>query len=156
MVCTAGLATEHDMTSDHGIDLDDLDPQHSLTTDPTLVRLRQGAEMLGEDIWVAVKLPGEYDGDDDLDDEVAIRRWTTVGSTPTSWAGYARPWPSTPTTRMTRSVTRTKTWNRSSESRGSSPSWHGSPPSHPPAWRAGRRLVARYSLGNSTDDCRLS
>ena len=25
-----------------------------------------------------MKLPGEYEGDDDLDDGTAIRRWTTV------------------------------------------------------------------------------
>jgi hypothetical protein len=40
VVCTAGLAAEHDMDTEHGIDLDDLDPQHSLTTDPTAIRLR--------------------------------------------------------------------------------------------------------------------
>jgi hypothetical protein len=34
--------------------------------------------VLGEDIWIAVKLPGEYHGDDDLADGIAIRRWTTV------------------------------------------------------------------------------
>ena len=67
----------------HGIDLDDLDPQHSLTTDPTVVRLRAAAELLGDGIWIAVKLPGEYDGDDDLDnDDAAVRRWTTVALYP--------------------------------------------------------------------------
>ncbi|MFG3701536.1 hypothetical protein ACGF5C_27040 [Micromonospora sp. NPDC047620] len=82
VVCTAGLTAEHDMLSEHGIDLDDLDPQHSLTTDPTVVRLRAAEQLLGDDIWIAVKLPGVYDGDDDLDDDAAIRRWTTVALYP--------------------------------------------------------------------------
>jgi hypothetical protein len=83
VVCTAGLAATHDMTDDeHGIDLDDLDPEHSLNLDPTVVRLRAAAALLGEDIWIAVKLPGEYDGDDDLDDDAAIRRWTTTALYP--------------------------------------------------------------------------
>jgi hypothetical protein len=82
VVCTAGLAAEHEMLGEHGIDLDDLDPQHSLTTDPTVARLRQAAAVLGDDIWITVKLPGEYDGDDDLDDDMAIRRWTTVALYP--------------------------------------------------------------------------
>lgn len=82
MVCTAGLAAEHDMADDYGIDLDDLDPQHSLTLDPTVVRLREAAKLLGEDIWIAVKLPSTYEGDDDLPDDAAIRRWTTVALYP--------------------------------------------------------------------------
>jgi hypothetical protein len=47
-----------------------------------VVRLRAASELLGDDIWLAVKLPGEYDGDDDLDDNTAIRRWTTVALYP--------------------------------------------------------------------------
>ena len=43
-----------------------------------MARLREAAKTLGEDIWIAVKLPGEFEGDDDLDDGTAIRRWTTV------------------------------------------------------------------------------
>lgn len=82
VVCTAGLVAEHDMDTDYGIDLDDLDPQHSLTTDPAVVRLRAAAQLLGDDIWITVKLPGEYDGDDDLDDDAVIRRWTTVALYP--------------------------------------------------------------------------
>jgi hypothetical protein len=81
VVCTAGLVAEHDMDTAHGIDLDDVDPQHSLVTDPTVVRLRAAAQLLGDDIWIAVKLPGEYAGDDDLDD-AATRRWTTVALYP--------------------------------------------------------------------------
>lgn len=82
VICTAGLAAEHDMDTEHGIDLDGLDSQHSLTTDPTVVQLRAAGQLLGDDVWIAVKLPGEYDGDDDLDDDAAIRRWTTVALYP--------------------------------------------------------------------------
>lgn len=46
--------------------------------DPTVARLRDMATTLGQDIWIAVRLPGEYEGDDDLDEGTAIRRWTTV------------------------------------------------------------------------------
>ena len=53
-------------------------PATAFTADPTVARLRETAAMLGEDIWIAVKLPGEYEGDDDLDDGIAIRRSTTV------------------------------------------------------------------------------
>lgn len=76
--CTAGLAALHDMEPCYGIDIDDLDSGHSLSADPTVARLRETAAMLGEDIWIAVKLPGEFEGDDDLADGTAIRRWTTV------------------------------------------------------------------------------
>jgi hypothetical protein len=78
VVCTAGLVAEHGTAAEHGIDLDDLDPQHSLTLDPTVVRLREAAKLLGEDIWIAVKLPGGGEGDDDMPDGAACRRWTTV------------------------------------------------------------------------------
>jgi hypothetical protein len=78
VTCTAGLAAVHDMEPWYGIDIDDLDPGHSLSADPTVARLKETAAMLGQDIWIAVKLPGEYEGDDDLADGIAIRRWTTV------------------------------------------------------------------------------
>lgn len=78
VTCTAGLAVVHDMEPRYGIDADDLDSGHSLAADPTIARMRETAAMLGQDIWIAVKLPGEYDGDDDLEDGTAIRRWTTV------------------------------------------------------------------------------
>jgi hypothetical protein len=70
------------MDTAHGIDLDDLDPQHSLTTDPTVTQLRAAAQLLDDDIWIAVKVPGAYEGDDDLNDDAAIRRWTTVALYP--------------------------------------------------------------------------
>jgi len=78
VVCTAGLAALHDMQPWYGIEINDLDAGHSLNADPTTVRLREAARLLGEDIWISVKLPGESEGDDDLPDGVAIRRWTTV------------------------------------------------------------------------------
>jgi hypothetical protein len=46
------------------------------------VRLLAAVQLLGDDIWIAVKLPGGYDGGDDLDDHAAIRRWTTVALYP--------------------------------------------------------------------------
>jgi hypothetical protein len=53
------LAVLHDMGPWHGIDIADLDSAHSLTADPTAARLREAARTLGEDIWLAVKLPGQ-------------------------------------------------------------------------------------------------
>jgi hypothetical protein len=78
VTCTAGLAALHDLEPWYGIDIDDLDSGHSLSADPTVARFRETAAMLGEDIWIAVKLPGEFEGDDDLDEGILIRRWTTV------------------------------------------------------------------------------
>lgn len=34
--------------------------------------------MLGDDLWITVKLPSQFESDDDLADGTAIRRWTTV------------------------------------------------------------------------------
>ena len=78
VTCTAGLAAVHDMEPWFGIDIDDLDSIHSLSADPTVARLRETAAVLGQDIWIAVKLPGECEGDDDLEDGIAVHRWTTV------------------------------------------------------------------------------
>ena len=62
----------------------DLGADHSLMLDPTMVRLRTAAAAVGEDIWITVRLPGRYEGnddlDDDLDDDAAITRWTTVAA----------------------------------------------------------------------------
>lgn len=85
VVCTAGLITEHDQDDEHGIDLADLadlGDDHSLTQDPTVLRLRQAADLLDEDVWITVRLPGDYEGADDLDDGTAVRRWTTVVTHP--------------------------------------------------------------------------
>ncbi|MBT2233469.1 hypothetical protein [Nonomuraea sp. NEAU-A123] len=51
VVCTAGLLAEH------GIDMADLGDDHSLTQDPTVARLRAAAELLDEDLWIAVRPP---------------------------------------------------------------------------------------------------
>ncbi|RKF24831.1 hypothetical protein [Micromonospora globbae] len=82
VVCTAGLVAEHDQDDEHGIDLDDLGDDHSLTQDPTVMRLRQAADLLDEDVWITVRLPGDYEGADDLDEGTAVRRWTTVVTHP--------------------------------------------------------------------------
>lgn len=82
VTCTAGLADVHDMEPCYGIDADDLDPGHSIRSEPTVARLRETAAMTGQDIWIAVKLAGEYQGDDYLENGTAIRRWTTVALHP--------------------------------------------------------------------------
>lgn len=41
-------------------------------------------------------------GGDDLDDDAAVRRWTTVALYPDDWAGCARPWRCTPRNRPTK------------------------------------------------------
>ena len=56
------------------------------------MRLRAAAATLGEDAWIAVRLPGTYEGEDEIDDDAAINRWSTVVTPPrTNWAGCARP-----------------------------------------------------------------
>jgi hypothetical protein len=35
-----------------------------------------------QDLWITVKLPGEHEVDDDLDDATVIRRWTAVALRP--------------------------------------------------------------------------
>jgi hypothetical protein len=83
VVCTAGLAALHGMQPEYGIDLDDLGADHSLTTDPTVVRLRAAAELLGDDIWIAVTLPGSHYGAEGAPaDDQAITQWTTVTARP--------------------------------------------------------------------------
>jgi len=83
----------------YGTDIDDLDSRHGPGTGPVVARLREAAAMPGEDIWTAVKLPREFEDDDDLEDGTAIRRWPPWSSIPVSRAGCARPWPSAPATR---------------------------------------------------------
>lgn len=83
VVCTAGLPAVHDMEPEYGIDLDDLAPNHSLTLDPTVVRLRAAAKLLGEDVWITVTPPGDFEGaEGDPDEEQAITQWTTVAVHP--------------------------------------------------------------------------
>lgn len=82
VVCTAGLLSEHDQDNDHGLDLDDLGDDHSLTQDPTVARIRAAAALLDDDVWIAVRLPGDYEGAGDLDDDAATSRWTSVVTHP--------------------------------------------------------------------------
>ena len=82
VVCTAGLLAEHEQSAEHGIDADELGDDHSLTQDLSVLRLRQAAAALDEDLWISVRLPGGYEGADDLDDGVALERWTTVVAHP--------------------------------------------------------------------------
>jgi len=79
VVCTAGLVATHDFDDEYGIDLDDLGDDHSLAGEPTVARLRAAAAALGEDLWIAVRLPGDYEGANDAPEaDTAITRWTTV------------------------------------------------------------------------------
>ncbi|GAB1692657.1 hypothetical protein KRM28CT15_44600 [Krasilnikovia sp. M28-CT-15] len=79
MVCTAGLPTAHDFDDEHGIDLDDLGAEHSLAGEPTVARLRAAAAALGQDLWIAVRLPADFEGADDTPEpDAATTRWTTV------------------------------------------------------------------------------
>jgi hypothetical protein len=82
VVCTAGLLDGHEQDAEDGVDLDDLGDDHSLTQDPTVARVRAAAELLGEHVWIAVRLPGDYEGADELDDGAAVQRWTTVVAHP--------------------------------------------------------------------------
>jgi hypothetical protein len=73
------LAATHDFDDEHGIDLDDLGDDHSLAAEPTVAQLQAAAAALGEDLWIAVRLPGDYEGADDAPDtDAPITRWTTV------------------------------------------------------------------------------
>jgi hypothetical protein len=78
VVWTAGLLAEHDRDEEYGIDLEDLGNDHSLSREPGVVRLRESAAAFGEDVWIAVRLPGGYEGADNLDDGVVASRCTTV------------------------------------------------------------------------------
>ncbi len=78
-MCTAGLVAAHDVEPGYGIDLDDLGGDHSLAWDPEVTRLRTAAAALGEDLCIVVRLPGGYEGDNELPDAAtAISRCTTV------------------------------------------------------------------------------
>jgi hypothetical protein len=82
VLCTAGLVALHETPTEYGIDLDDIDTTHSLNLDPNVLRLRAAAHLLAEDIWITVTLPSPYEGEDDLPDNAAITRWTTVVTHP--------------------------------------------------------------------------
>lgn len=57
MLITAGLPAEHDWHDQFGIELDDLGSEHSLRADPTVVALWRAAGLLGDDNWIAARLP---------------------------------------------------------------------------------------------------
>jgi hypothetical protein len=81
VIYTAGLAALHDLDPRFGIELDDFGPDHPLTGDPTVTRLRAAAGLLGEDIWIAVTLPDDA-GEDEPDTTEAITQWTSVAIQP--------------------------------------------------------------------------
>jgi hypothetical protein len=60
---SAGLAAEHGWADEFGIDIEDLGAEHSLFADPTVADLRRAAHLPGDDIWIAVRLPGQYEGE---------------------------------------------------------------------------------------------
>lgn len=80
VVLTAGLAAEHDMRGQYGIDLEDLSPGHSLHTGPGVRRLRAAAELVGEDVWICVTIPGDFEGaeGDPTAGVDVIDQWTSV------------------------------------------------------------------------------
>jgi hypothetical protein len=51
----------------------------SLTQDPTVVRLRAAAAALHGDTWIAAR---HLRGEDEIDDDGAISRWSTVVAHP--------------------------------------------------------------------------
>ncbi|WP_141722987.1 hypothetical protein [Micromonospora matsumotoense] len=78
VLVTAGLAAEHTWGDEYGIDIEDLGAEHSLFADPTVAAASQAAQLLGNDVWIAVRLPGAYEGEGEGDDDQAIKQWTTV------------------------------------------------------------------------------
>ncbi len=42
------------------------------------MRIRAAAERLQDTVWIAVTLPNPYEEEDDLLEDAAITRWTTV------------------------------------------------------------------------------
>jgi hypothetical protein len=62
VVLTAGLAAEHDMRGEYGIDIEDLNPGHSLRTEPGVRRVRDAAELVDDDVWITVTSPGDFEG----------------------------------------------------------------------------------------------
>jgi hypothetical protein len=64
------LLPEHDQDDDHGIDLDALGNDHRLNQDPIRARIRAAASLLDDDVWIVVRLPGDYD-------DAATSRWAS-------------------------------------------------------------------------------
>lgn len=80
VVLTAGLAAEHDMRGEYGIDIKDLGSDHSLHAEPGVRRVRGAAELVGDDVWIAVTIPGDFEGaeGDPAPGADAIQQWTSV------------------------------------------------------------------------------
>ena len=80
VVLTAGLAAGHDMRGEYGIDIEDLNPGHSLRTEPGVRRVRDAAELVGDDVWITVTIPGDFEGaeGDPVPGADAIQQWTSV------------------------------------------------------------------------------
>lgn len=84
IVITAGLESEHDVLPEYGIDIDDLDPGHSVNADPGVVRIREAARLLGTRAWITVTTPGGFEGaeGDPAPGDDAISQWTSVVTGP--------------------------------------------------------------------------
>jgi hypothetical protein len=84
IVITAGLDSEHDVLPEYGIDIDDLGPDHSVNTDPGVVRIREAARTVGTRAWITVTTPGGFEGaeGDPAPGEDAISQWTSVVTGP--------------------------------------------------------------------------
>ncbi len=85
VVLTAG----HDMRAEYGIDIEDLGTSHSLHAEPGVRRVRDAAGLLGDDVWICVTIPGDFEGseDDPTPGDDVIRQWTSVvtGAGELSW-----------------------------------------------------------------------
>jgi hypothetical protein len=84
IVLTAGLAGAHDPQLEYGIDIDDLGPDHSVNTDPGVVRVREAARLLGTGAWIVATMPGDFEGaeGDPVPGTDAISQWTSVVTEP--------------------------------------------------------------------------
>lgn len=68
------------MRPQYGIAIDDLDEGHSLAREPKVRQLRAAGELLGDDIWITVTVPGDFEGaiGDPTEHLDVITQWTTV------------------------------------------------------------------------------
>ena len=84
VVLTAGLVAEHDMRGEYGIDIEDLSPDHSLHIEPGVRRVRDAAELVGDDVWITVTIPGDFKGaeGDPTPGVDAIQQWASVVAHP--------------------------------------------------------------------------
>src|SRR5260370_14124929 len=62
VVLTAGLAAEHDVRGEYGLDIEGLKPGHRLRTEPGVRRVRDAAELVGDDVWITVTSRGDFEG----------------------------------------------------------------------------------------------